>query len=219
MPWETIHEANPQEMLERREAVTLRPMLIMQGELDDNVLPAVQEKFAATYRAAGGECRYELFADSEHEWIGRPGPHDRPRARDGAAVHRPQPGLEVLPFAGGVGLERLADEVALHEVAAAAREELALRLGLDALGDDAHVERVRQRDDGGDDRALLAVLRQLGDEAAVDLQLVDREALAGRRGSSSRCRSRRWRSTTPSSFSLLQRGERRVGLAASPATR
>jgi len=74
VPWETIHEANPQEMLERKEAVTLRPMLIMQGELDDNVLPAVQEKFAATYRAAGGDCRYELFAKCEHEWTGRPGP-------------------------------------------------------------------------------------------------------------------------------------------------
>jgi len=74
VPWETIHEANPQEMLERKEAVTLRPMLIMQGELDDNVLPAVQEKFAATYRAAGGDCRYELYAKCEHEWTGRPGP-------------------------------------------------------------------------------------------------------------------------------------------------
>ena len=74
VPWETIHEANPQEMLERKEAVTLRPLLIMQGELDDNVLPAVQEKFAATYRAAGGDCRYELFAGCEHEWTGRPGP-------------------------------------------------------------------------------------------------------------------------------------------------
>ena len=29
----------------------------MQGALDDNVLPAVQEKFAATYRAAGGDVR------------------------------------------------------------------------------------------------------------------------------------------------------------------
>ncbi|MEA3193148.1 MAG: acetyl esterase [Betaproteobacteria bacterium] len=74
VPWESIHEANPQEMLERKEAVTLRPMLIMQGELDDNVLPAVQEKFAATYRAAGGDCRYELYPGCEHEWTGRPGP-------------------------------------------------------------------------------------------------------------------------------------------------
>jgi len=72
-PWESIHEASPQEMLERREAVTLRPLLIMQGELDDNVLPATQKKFADTYRAAGGDVRYELFKDSEHEWTGKPG--------------------------------------------------------------------------------------------------------------------------------------------------
>jgi acetyl esterase len=42
-PWDTIHEGNPQQILERREAVTLLPLLIMQGALDDNVLPAVQE--------------------------------------------------------------------------------------------------------------------------------------------------------------------------------
>ncbi|TMH62264.1 MAG: alpha/beta hydrolase, partial [Betaproteobacteria bacterium] len=42
-PWEAIHEANPQAILERKEKVVLRPLLIMQGELDDNVLPAVQE--------------------------------------------------------------------------------------------------------------------------------------------------------------------------------
>jgi len=73
-PWETIHEGNPQEMLDRKEAVTLRPLLIMQGELDDNVLPAVQEKFAKTYRAAGGDVQYELFANSVHEWVAEPGP-------------------------------------------------------------------------------------------------------------------------------------------------
>jgi len=73
-PWESIQEANPQLILERKEPVTLRPLLIMQGELDDNVLPAVQKKFADTYRAAGGDCRYELFENSEHEWTGKPGP-------------------------------------------------------------------------------------------------------------------------------------------------
>jgi acetyl esterase/lipase len=74
VPWESIHEANPLEILERKEAVTLKPLLVMQGELDDNVLPAVQEKFVAAYRAAGGDCRYELFPKCEHEWTGRPGP-------------------------------------------------------------------------------------------------------------------------------------------------
>ena len=38
-PWDTIHESNPQEILERHEPVTLVPLLIMQGALDDNVLP------------------------------------------------------------------------------------------------------------------------------------------------------------------------------------
>jgi len=73
-PWESIHEGNPQEILDRREAVTLPPLLIMQGELDDNVLPAVQEKFANSYRAAGGECQFEIFAGCEHLWVREPGP-------------------------------------------------------------------------------------------------------------------------------------------------
>src|SRR5262245_25306405 len=73
-PWETIHESNPQEILERGEKVTLVPLLIMQGALDDNVLPEMQEKFAKTYRAAGGDCDYHLFENSVHEWVAEPGP-------------------------------------------------------------------------------------------------------------------------------------------------
>ena len=73
-PWETIHEGNPQEILERKEKVTLVPLLIMQGALDDNVLPEVQENFAKTYRAAGGQCDYRLFENSVHEWVAKPGP-------------------------------------------------------------------------------------------------------------------------------------------------
>jgi acetyl esterase len=79
-PWDAIHESNPQEILERREPVTFVPLLIMQGALDDNVLPTVQEKFAATYRRAGGDCQYELFEGCEHEWVAKPGPQtDRAR--------------------------------------------------------------------------------------------------------------------------------------------
>jgi acetyl esterase/lipase len=74
VPWETIHEANPQQMLERREAVTLPPLLIMQGGLDDNVLPSLQEKFIAAYRSAGGECRLEVFEGCDHMWVAEPGP-------------------------------------------------------------------------------------------------------------------------------------------------
>ena len=81
VPWETIHEANPQEILERHEAVSLVPFLIMQGALDDNVLPTVQEKFAATYQAAGGDCQFHVFEGCEHEWVARPGPQTE-RARE-----------------------------------------------------------------------------------------------------------------------------------------
>jgi acetyl esterase/lipase len=88
-PWETINEGNPQQILERREPVTLVPMLIMQGALDDNVLPAVQEKFAATYRAAGGVCELTVFEDSEHEWVAKPGPQtDRAREMVKAFIAR-----------------------------------------------------------------------------------------------------------------------------------
>jgi acetyl esterase/lipase len=80
-PWDTIHDGNPREMLDRGEQVSLPPMLIMQGALDDNVLPAFQEKFAAAYRAAGGECELEIFEGCEHLWIDTPGPQtDRAHA-------------------------------------------------------------------------------------------------------------------------------------------
>lgn len=88
-PWATIHESNPQEILERREKVTLVPMLIMQGALDDNVLPAVQEKFAETYRAAGGDVQYELFEKSVHEWVATPSSQtERARAMVKAFIAR-----------------------------------------------------------------------------------------------------------------------------------
>jgi acetyl esterase len=80
-PWETIHESNPQEILEGGEKVTLVPFLIMQGALDDNMLPEFQEKFAGTYKAAGGSCDYRLFANSVHEWVAEPGPQTD-KARD-----------------------------------------------------------------------------------------------------------------------------------------
>ena len=79
-PWDAIHESNPQEILDRHEAVSLVPLLIMQGALDDNVLPAVQEKFVNTYKAAGGDIQFHVFEDSEHEWVAKPGPQtDRAR--------------------------------------------------------------------------------------------------------------------------------------------
>ena len=73
-PWETIFDGNPQHILDRGEAVSLPPLLIMQGELDDNVLPSIQERFASAYRMAGGECELEIFAGCEHMWVKDLGP-------------------------------------------------------------------------------------------------------------------------------------------------
>jgi len=73
-PWDSIHESNPVEILERHEKVTLVPFLIMGGSLDDNVLPEIQKKFVASYKAAGGDIRFELFEGAEHEWVANPGP-------------------------------------------------------------------------------------------------------------------------------------------------
>jgi len=88
-PWDTIHESNPQEILERHEKVDLVPLLIMQGALDDNVLPAVQQKFVAAYKAAGGECEFHVFEGSEHEWVAKEGPQtDKARAMVKAFIAR-----------------------------------------------------------------------------------------------------------------------------------
>ena len=74
-PWETIHESNPQEILERHEPVTFVPLLIMQGALDDNMPPAVQEKFVKTYKAAGGAIEFHVFEKAVHEWVAEETPN------------------------------------------------------------------------------------------------------------------------------------------------
>jgi acetyl esterase/lipase len=73
-PWDAIHEANPQEILDRHEKVTLVPLLIMAGSLDDNVLPAIQKRFVAAYKAAGGDIQFEIFEGAVHEWVAEEGP-------------------------------------------------------------------------------------------------------------------------------------------------
>jgi len=88
-PWDAIHESNPLEILERREPITKVPLLIMQGALDDNMLPAIQQKFVAAYKAAGGDCQYEVFEGSEHEWVATPGPQtEKARAMVKAFIAR-----------------------------------------------------------------------------------------------------------------------------------
>ena len=88
-PWDTIHESNPVEILQRHERVTMVPMLVMQGALDDNMIPPAQKKFAETYKAAGGDIQYELFEGCEHEWVAKEGPQtDRAREMVKAFIAR-----------------------------------------------------------------------------------------------------------------------------------
>ncbi len=72
-PFSDIEEGNPQMILDRKEPVELPPLLVMQGGLDDNVLPAFQVKFGEAYRDAGGECEVAVFEGCHHLWVLEPG--------------------------------------------------------------------------------------------------------------------------------------------------
>jgi acetyl esterase/lipase len=88
-PWNTIHESNPVEIVQRHEPITRVPMLIMQGALDDNMIPPAQKHFADLYAAAGGDVQYELFEGCEHEWVAKEGPQtDRAREMVKAFIAR-----------------------------------------------------------------------------------------------------------------------------------
>src|SRR4051794_15187711 len=73
---------------------------------------------------------------------------------------------EVVEFA------RAAEVPALPEVGAHRAQFVGLLFGLDALGHDVHAERAGQHDHGTDDRRVLAVTTNVGDERAVDLQQI-----------------------------------------------
>src|ERR1700712_758071 len=69
--------------------------------------------------------------------------------------------------------QRLADEIALHRVAALFRQEAELLLGLDALGDDRHFEAMAEVDDGANDRRRLRIAPEIHHKGPVDLDLVE----------------------------------------------
>ena len=63
---ENLHEGNPQEALDRGEAVELPPTIIIQGTNDSNIPLFIPHKFEAAYRAAGGHIELELFPGMPH---------------------------------------------------------------------------------------------------------------------------------------------------------
>ncbi len=72
---------------------------------------------------------------------------------------------------------RAAVEVSLKALVAERDQRIALLGRLDALGDDLQAEGLAQGDDRGGDRRIVGIAMHIGDEAAIDFYLVDRQTL------------------------------------------
>ena len=73
-PWDAVHEANPQEILDRGEDAVLPPLLVVQGTADGNIPHAIPQRFAESYVRAGGDAEYEAFPGMPHQFAKEPGP-------------------------------------------------------------------------------------------------------------------------------------------------
>ena len=69
-----MHEANPVEMLERGETVTLPPLLVLHGTADEMAPIELVDRFAALYNAAGGQAKVEKFPGMPHGFGNEPSP-------------------------------------------------------------------------------------------------------------------------------------------------
>jgi len=76
----SLQDGNPQLILDRREHVKLPPVLLLQGSAgangvvnDKNVSPEIQQRFFASYQAAGGKIQLELFPGAPHNFVNAPG--------------------------------------------------------------------------------------------------------------------------------------------------
>jgi acetyl esterase/lipase len=81
-PAGSLEDGNPQLILDRRESVKLPPVLLLQGSADANgvvkdrnVSPEIQQRFAASYQAAGAKIQLELLPDAPHNFVNMAGPH------------------------------------------------------------------------------------------------------------------------------------------------
>jgi hypothetical protein len=89
VPWSTIHESNPQEILERREPITKVPFVIMQGALDDNILPAAQENSRRHIGPPAETFSFSCSKTVKREWVAQEGPQaDRAREMVKAFIAR-----------------------------------------------------------------------------------------------------------------------------------
>jgi acetyl esterase/lipase len=70
---EAMRRANPQMIVERGESVRKPPVLIIQGDEDDNIPRYIPLMFEEAYRAAGGSVRLEWFPGMPHGFAKEPG--------------------------------------------------------------------------------------------------------------------------------------------------
>lgn len=70
-----MSEGNPHLIVERREAEELPRLLLLQGTADDVVPLEMQERFAAAYRAAGGQVELVRFEGMPHTFVQRQPEH------------------------------------------------------------------------------------------------------------------------------------------------
>lgn len=71
---QAMQEGNPQNLLAKGLRLSLPPTLLLQGTVDTNVTPEMQERFATAYRASGGTIDLEIFANAPHIFALSPGP-------------------------------------------------------------------------------------------------------------------------------------------------
>jgi acetyl esterase/lipase len=81
-PLGSLQDGNPQLILDRHESVKLPPALLLQGSADangvvkdTNMSPAIQQRFAASYQAAGGRIQVELLPGAPHDFVNTAGPN------------------------------------------------------------------------------------------------------------------------------------------------
>ena len=71
---DSMHEGNPQELLDRGEQVDLLPSLVIHGTADENVPIEHAERFVESYKAAGADVELERFEGQPHGFANQPGP-------------------------------------------------------------------------------------------------------------------------------------------------
>jgi acetyl esterase len=78
----SLQDGNPQLILDRHESVKLPNALLLQGSADangvvkdTNMSPAIQQRFATSYRAAGGNIQLEMLPGAPHDFVNTAGPN------------------------------------------------------------------------------------------------------------------------------------------------